>query len=58
MAPIPNSETLDDLAVEIMDLQVALAGESNKTKHVDLIRKSLNRTRTKFQSVPEFEDGK
>lgn len=60
MAPISNAEMLDELAVECMDLQVALAEESNKSKHKDLIRKTIEKivSGNKFQSIPEFEDGK
>lgn len=58
MAPISNAEMLDELAVECMDLQVALAEESNKSKHKDLIRKTIDKIVNKFQSIPEFEDGK
>ena len=60
MAPIPNIEMLDELAVECMDLQVALAEEPNKNKHKDLIRKMIDKiiSSNKFQSIPEFEEGK
>lgn len=60
MAPISNSEMLDELAVECMDLQVALAEEANKSKHKSLIRKTIDKiiSGNKFQSIPEFDDGK
>lgn len=60
MAPLSNLEMLDDLAVECMDLQVAIAEETNKSKHKDLIRKTIDKIVTggKFQAIPEFEDGK
>lgn len=60
MAPIPNNEMLDELAVECMDLQVALAEEPNKTKHKDLISKVIDRivTSNKFEPIPDFEEGK
>lgn len=60
MAPIPNNEMLDELAVECMDLQVALAEETNKSKHKDLIRKMIDKiaSSNKFQAIPEFEEGK
>lgn len=60
MAPVPTSDMLDELAVECMDLQVAMAEEPNKTRHVDLIRKMIDRmtTTNKFQPIPEFEEGK
>lgn len=59
MAPVPISEMLDELAVECMDLQVALAEEPNKTKHVDLIRKQIDKiiSKEKFLPIPEFEEG-
>lgn len=60
MAPTPNTEMLDELAVECMDLQVALAEEPNKSKHKELIRKMIDKiiSNNKFQSIPEFDDGK
>lgn len=60
MTPIPNSEMLDELAVECMDLQVALAEEPNKAKHPDIIRKTIDKiiTGNKFSSIPDFEEGK
>lgn len=60
MAPVPTAEMLDELAVECMDLQVAIAEDPNKSKHKELIRKMIDRitTSNKFQAVPEFEDGK
>lgn len=60
MAPIPSNEMLDELAVECMDLQVALAEEPNKAKHKDFIRKMIDRivSGKKFQPIPEFDDGK
>lgn len=59
MAPIPNIEMLDELAVECMDLQVALTEEPNKPKHKDLIRKVIDKIviSNKFQPIPEFEEG-
>lgn len=59
MAPVQMSDMLDELAVECMDLQVAMSEEPNKTRHVDLIRKMIDRmtTTNKFQPIPEFEEG-
>lgn len=57
MAPVPTNEMLDDLAVEVMDLQVALAEETNKAKHPELIRKSIVKNFNKFSSVPDFDEG-
>lgn len=58
MAPIPNSEMLDDLAVSAMDLQVAMAEEPNKSKHPELIRKTIEQNCKKFAAIPDFEEGK
>lgn len=60
MAPVPTSEMLDELAVECMDLQVAMAEDAtNKTKHADLIRKMIDRVTStnKFLPIGEFEEG-
>lgn len=58
MAPIPISEMLDELAVDVMDLQSQLAEES-KSKHKQLIRKMLDKVfmSKKYLAVPEFEKG-
>jgi hypothetical protein len=60
MTPVPTSEMLDELAVDVMDLQSILVEES-KTKHKQLIRKYLDKiytTKRKYSPVPEFEQGK
>jgi hypothetical protein len=57
MAPISNSEMLDELAVECMDLQVAMAEEPNKAKHPDLIRKTIASCSNKFSPIPDFDEG-
>lgn len=59
MAPIANNEMLDELAVACMDLQVALAEESNKSKHKEIILKTIDKivSGNKFQPIPEFEEG-
>lgn len=58
MAVYSNNEMLDELAVECMDLQVAIAEEPNKAK--DLITRTINKiiTSNKFEAIPDFEDGK
>lgn len=61
MAPVPTSDMLDELAVECMDLQVAMAEDAtNTTRNADLIRKMIDRitSTNKFQPIPEFEEGK
>lgn len=59
MASFSNIEMLDELAVECMDLQVALAEEANKSKHQELIKTTIKKIvgGNKFPSIPEFEDG-
>lgn len=59
MATYSNTEMLDELAVEVMDLQVAMSEESNKTKHKELITKTIDKiiSSNKFQPIPDFEDG-
>lgn len=59
MSPVPQSEMLDELAVDVMDLQSQMADESNKTKHKQMIRKMIDKnfTSNKYQPVPEFEKG-
>lgn len=60
MATFTNTEMLDELAVECMDLQVAIGEEPNKAKHKELITRTINKiiTSNKFQPIPDFEDGK
>lgn len=55
-----NSDMLDELTVECMDLQVALSEETNKSVHKTLIKKMIDKiiTSNKFQPIPDFEDGK
>jgi hypothetical protein len=59
MAPIPNNEMLDELAVDCMDLQSEIASEPDKNKHSDLIRKTLKKIidSNKYDPLPEFEQG-
>lgn len=59
MAPIPNNEMLDELAVDCMDLQSEIASESDKNKHPDLIRNTLKKIieTSKYKPLPEFEQG-
>lgn len=57
MAPISNNEMLDELAVECMDLQVALAEVTNVSKKSDLIKKSIERSIKRFKEIPEFDEG-
>lgn len=59
MAPVPMSEMLDELAVDVMDLQ-SLIADKPKTMHKQLIRKTLDKTfmNGKYLPVPEFEAGK
>lgn len=59
MSPIPQNEMLDELAVIAMDLQVALAEETNKTKKREIILKSVDSiiNGNKFQPIPDFEQG-
>lgn len=58
MAPVPMSEMLDELAVDVMDLQSQLAEES-RSKHKQLIRKMLDKVfmSKKYSPIPEFENG-
>lgn len=60
MSPIPQNEMLDELAVIAMDLQVALAEETNKIKKKEIILKSIDSiiNSNKFQPIPDFEQGK
>lgn len=62
MAPIPNTEMLDELAVECMDLQVAMAEEPDKSKHQAMVTRMISRivgtNHPKFQPIPDFEEGK
>lgn len=60
MAPIPQNEMLDELAVVAMDLQVALAEETNNAKKKELILKSVEKIikENKFAPIPEFGEGK
>jgi hypothetical protein len=60
MSPIPQNEMLDELAVIAMDLQVALAEETNKIKKKEIILKSIDSiiNSNKFQAIPDFEQGK
>lgn len=50
---------LDELAVVCMDLQVALAEESNKANHAGIIRTSIDKiiSGNKFTPIPDFEEG-
>ncbi|CRK90085.1 CLUMA_CG003803, isoform A [Clunio marinus] len=59
MASIKNEEMLDELAVECMDLQVAIAEETNRSKQKSLILKSIDIicSTNKFQSIPDFQEG-
>lgn len=59
MVPIPQNEMLDELAVVAMDLQVALAEETNVNKKKDLILKSVEKIikENKFSPIPEFSGG-
>lgn len=60
MSPVPQSEMLDELAVDVMDLQSQMADESNKSKHKQMIKKMIDKnfTSKKYQPIPEFEKGK
>jgi len=60
MSPVPQSEMLDELAVDVMDLQSQMADESNKSKHKQMIKKMIDKnfTSNKYQPIPEFEKGK
>jgi hypothetical protein len=60
MAPVPHGEMLDELAVDVMDLQSAMADEGNKSKHKQMIRKMIDKnfTAQKYQAIPEFDGGK
>jgi thiol-disulfide isomerase/thioredoxin len=57
MSPVAQSEMLDELAVDVMDLQSQMAEEGNKNKHKTMIRKMIDRncTANKYQPIPEFE---
>jgi len=59
MSPVPQSEMLDELAVDVMDLQSQMADESNKSKHKQMIKKMIDKnfTGNKYQPIPEFEKG-
>lgn len=57
MALISNNEMLDELAVECMDLQVALGEVTNISRKKDLIKKSIEKSTKRFQRIPEFEEG-
>jgi hypothetical protein len=60
MAPIPNSEMLDELAVIVMDMQVELSEETikgNVPAKKEIIRKMIETTAQKFSPIPEFDDG-
>lgn len=59
MVPIPQNEMLDELAVVAMDLQVALAEETNVNKKKELILKSVEKIikENKFSPIPEFSGG-
>lgn len=60
MSPVPQNEMLDELAIIAMDLQVALAEETNRNKKKELILKSVEKImkENKFSPIPEFEEGK
>lgn len=59
MSPVPQNEMLDELAIIAMDLQVALAEETNRNKKKELVLKSIEKImkENKFAPIPEFEEG-
>lgn len=59
MALISNNEMLDELAVECMNLQVALVEETNKAKHPEIIQRTIDKIiiGNKFEKIPDFEEG-